>query len=622
MNRWCLSVIGTVVLMSVLPATASGEARQVEGKGSVAEVTLYRGQAQVVRDIPVEGPAGSVELVVTGLPQQVQPDSIFGEGGDGIEVRAVRYRARAVGEAPTQEIADLDKQILDAEDEVALVEQRKQVLARRAEYLDKLEGFVVPTASSDLARGVLDAGALEKITTMNFQQREQIAEAVIELRKQEREAREQLNLLQRRRNELTRGRSRTVHEAVVFLEKTGNAATAVRLTYLVGNCGWGPAYNFRADSAKKTIDIEYNALIHQMSGEDWTGVRLTLSTATPQLSAAAPGLAPFRVTLARGDDPNRNLSAAALRSQVRDIKARQQSYNTSQLNAVQFDDNLRANWQMNVGANDYQLLELGNGEKKLRVIQDEGGALADGPSLSYQMAKPVSLASRSDQQMIRIMEHTLAGTFYHTATPVLTAHVYREADLVNTTDLDLLSGQVNMYLDGRFVGRMEIPTVARGQSLVVGFGADPQLRASRELVTRNETTQGGNQVVTFAYRLVIENYKGQATPVRVFDRLPYTEDSKDLRVTLDDLQDKLSTDNVYLRIDRPKGILRRDIEVPANAAGAKARMVSYGYQLEYARDYYLANPLAFRADQGGQAPNAPAQQEEFMELQMQRMLKQ
>ena len=46
--------------------------------------------------------------------------------------------------------------------------------------------------------------------------------------------------------------------------------------------------------------IEYNGLIQQMSGEDWSDVKLTLSTASPALSAAGPGLAPFRLTLVPG----------------------------------------------------------------------------------------------------------------------------------------------------------------------------------------------------------------------------------------------------------------------------------------------------------------------------------
>ena len=74
-------------------------------------------------------------------------------------------------------------------------------------------------------------------------------------------------------------------------------AGKVRLNYLVNNCGWSPAYTMRSADDRKKVRVEYNALIHQLSGEDWSNVSLTLSTASPALSAAGPGLAPFHVTL-------------------------------------------------------------------------------------------------------------------------------------------------------------------------------------------------------------------------------------------------------------------------------------------------------------------------------------
>lgn len=587
--------------------------REVSATGKVTEVTLYRGQAEVVREVVVSGGGGAVELVVSDLPQNVQPDSIFGEGSAGVEVRAVRYRARAVGEAPTKEIAELDAKITAVQDDLALIEQQQNLLTRRTEYLDKLEGFVAPTATTELSKGVLNADALAQITKMSFEQREQVARQTIELRKGQREAQNQLNLLQRQRAQIASGQVKAVHEAVVFLEKSGENEGKVRLTYVVGGCGWSPAYNFRALNAKQELAIEYNGLITQMSGEDWEGVRLTLSTATPQLSAAAPGLAPFRVMLAQGDDPNRQISAAELRGKVQLITGGQRMNLTKQNAIVKMDDNLSANWQMNAGANDYQVLELTNGDTKLRVLQDESIS-SSGPSLTYQLKDPVSLASRDDQQMIRIMQQSLKGVFYHTAMPVLSANVYREVELVNDTGLDLLRGIVSMYLDGRFVGRMEVPTVAQGQTFVVGLGADAQLKTTRELVKRIETTQGGNQVITFDYRLVVDNFSKAAQPVRIFDRVPYTEDAKDLRVTLEEMKDPLSENELYLRLDRPKGILRWDISVPANASGTKARIVEYGYKLEYARDFYLANPT----QAPGQAGSAQPEQE-FYELQKNRM---
>ena len=98
-----------------------------------------------------------------------------------------------------------------------------------------------------------------------------------------------------------------MREAVLFIEKHAGDAAEVRLNYLVANCGWAPTYTMRASADRKQVRVEYNALIHQLTGEDWAGVTLTLSTASPTLAAAGPGLAPFHVTLASSpvtQDPN------------------------------------------------------------------------------------------------------------------------------------------------------------------------------------------------------------------------------------------------------------------------------------------------------------------------------
>jgi hypothetical protein len=174
----------------------------------------------------------------------------------------------------------------------------------------------------------------------------------------------------------------------------------------------------------------------------------------------------------------------------------------------------------------------------------------------------------------------------------------------------LLAGPINVYLDGRFVGRGEIPTVARGQNFVVGFGADPQLRTRHELASKTDDVQGGNRQIEFAYRLVIENFKSEAADVRVLDRLPHSDRASDIRVTLTEGTDKLSDDKVYLRRERPKGMLRWDIEVPAKATAENARMVEYAVRMEFDRNFQLTASTG-RAQQ--------QQMEEFEKLQRERL---
>ncbi len=99
--------------------------------GRVTAVTLYRGQAQVTRAIPIDGEASSMEIVVGDLPEQVVPNSLFAEGGDAVEIRAVRFRERAVGEEPREEVRQLDRDVLDVVRQIDLTSKRQALLGKR-----------------------------------------------------------------------------------------------------------------------------------------------------------------------------------------------------------------------------------------------------------------------------------------------------------------------------------------------------------------------------------------------------------------------------------------------------------------------------------------------------------
>jgi len=597
-----------VVAMAGVMQAAAPPVEPPGVKGKVEAVTLYRGQALVTRTVPVEGAAGRVELVVADLPQQVQPDSLFAEGGNGIEVRAVRFRQRAIGEEPREEVRKIDQEIELVQDKAAANKKRQDLLTQRLAYLAKLDEFTAATAKADLAKGVLSFEALEKTSQFSFKQRDDAVTESLKLDVEARELAKQLSLLQRRRGELTAGASRTVSEAVIFLEKRDAPAGVVRLSYLVNEAGWSPAYNFRSAKDGKTVRVEYNALIHQMSGENWDSVSLVLSTASPALAAQGPGLAPFRVTLAQVQDPQ---AKGDVSTKFKMAQQRRSEAGAKQQAASSLRDNRSFNWDMNAAANDAQWAELAAGKDVLAVLRGESGAVTEGPSISYALQGTVSLASRADQQMLRIADSELPSRFYHVATPVLASYVYREAELTNNAVEVLLGGPVNVYLDGRFVGRGELPTVARGETFVLGFGADPQLRARREMVDKTETFQGANREITLKYRLVLENYKDEAVKVRVLDRIPYAENKADIRVTLGEMAEKLSTEPLYLRLEQPKGILRWDVDVAANAAGEKAKTIEYSYKMEFARTLDVSTP-------------APAEmqklQREFDEMQERRML--
>ena len=97
------------------------------------------------------------------------------------------------------------------------------------------------------------------------------------------------------------GVTRTERDAVIVLDKTKPGAGTVRLNYLVSNATWRPLYKLRAGAKDKDpVQLEYLATLTQQSGEDWTGVAVTLSTAEPLLNAAPPDLLALEVAVGAG----------------------------------------------------------------------------------------------------------------------------------------------------------------------------------------------------------------------------------------------------------------------------------------------------------------------------------
>jgi hypothetical protein len=236
-----LAIVGTAVAaeppVEPLKATA----------GRIESVTLYIGQALVTRVVPLDAPAGRVEILVTDLPEFIEPESLFAESGEGVSVRAVRYRTRAVGEDPREAVRKLDADIEAANDRLARNRRLQQLAQQRLAYLDKQENFVAPTASVEMARGVLNADALRAVSLFNFDQRKAAAEEQLKLDAEARDIGKEIELLGRKRAEAAARGSRQVREALLFLEKTAPGRASVRLSYLVEGAGWSPAYNFRAE---------------------------------------------------------------------------------------------------------------------------------------------------------------------------------------------------------------------------------------------------------------------------------------------------------------------------------------------------------------------------------------
>ena len=619
------SLAAAFVVLALVSSIHAAEPLVTEGR--VSAVTVYQGQALVSREIDIDNADGLLEVVITGLPESVLPGSLFAEPTGEVQVRSVRYRARPIEADVRKEVRELDEQIQGVADKIAAVVEERTLLNERKNYLDKLKEFTAVTSTQELKSGVLNAETLKTLTEFMFAERDEIAKRELELAKEERTHNQEMELLQRKRNTVAEGSARTVREAVVFINAPTAGAAKLRLSYLVSNASWTPSYNFRATEARDEVTVEYNASIQQMSGEDWNDVEMVLSTATPSLVAKAPKLEALSIKLG-SPVPVQQPQEAALNYQRMKQNIDQLSKARGEAVAANapadgenpfgsVDESLVARsrqaagmggggvggWDfqaaakgtdavLNDAACELQLMDLNNSLSDLRG-QEAVVKPAEGVSVSYKLANSTSLPSRSDRQLIQIAAVPLKGEFYRLATPVLTSFVYEEARLTNTSDRVFLAGPVATFLGGQFVGQGEMPTVAVGESFTVGMGIDSSLRAERQLVKKDERIQGGNRVVDFIYELKLENFGEKAVTVRLLDRLP-TVGENDIKVTLVKSDEKVSEDEAYQMNGRKDGILRWDVEVPAEAVGPKRKVLKYTMQIEYDKQLSIVGMPAKR----------------------------
>lgn len=592
----------------------------------VIAVTVYQTTALVTREVTAPDAIGQTEVVVSPLPPSTMQSSLYAEGADGIRVMSTRYRTRAIAEDTREEVRKLEARIKELQKKLQVLQGEIRASELNTALLTKLESFTTATLQHLTEKGQLDSE--KTISLVNFikdNRAKQLKEEV-GIKQQMDELTTEIAFQQRLLAEKSSGPVRTERDAIVVIDKTKAGPLALRLNYLVADAAWRPLYKLRAGTkVNDPVSVEYLATVLQNTGEDWNNVSVTLSTAQPLLNASPPDLKALEVAIGAGgsmltaNQPNPDgiggpqapgvgpggfgggrgggamgqAGGGAMPSRtavLKDLEDRSRSLKgQATMNFNTFQTETGGKLANDAAALD-QYRELLLTKEELQAGEQWTNVSAgDGPSVAYPLKSKVSLPSRNDGQVLEIARQDLAARFYYKAVPVLSPHVYRIADLTNTTEMIFLAGDATMYIGTDFVGQTRMPVVAVGKPFTIGFGVDPQLQVTRKLIDKTRTTQGGNQVLKFDYRILLSSYKTTPVDVQVWDRMPHAEAAQAIAVSMTpDKNTPLSTDPLFVRDEKPKGLLRWDVKVDPKQNGEKALTLDYQFKLELDKNVNIA----------------------------------
>ncbi|MFH8798277.1 DUF4139 domain-containing protein [Streptomyces sp. NPDC017936] len=276
-------------------------------------------------------------------------------------------------------------------------------------------------------------------------------------------------------------------ELVAHVELTVRAAAAgpagLRLGHLTPCALWRPAYRVVLDGDSLTLETE--AMVWQRTGEDWSDVRLTLSTARSASATEPPRLDEDRLTLR--DRP-------AVERRTVDVEMREE-----------------------------EIADLGPTPVLGLPGVDDGGE-----ARVLHAPAPVSVPGDGRAHRVPLSAFTTAARSEYACSPELSPLVTRVVRFDNLSGHALLAGPVDLVRGSGFAGRGTLDFTAPGTPVELAFGSCDDHRVVRQ-AEESRDTAGLTQrtVVTRTVRLHLSRFSAPGERdervVVLRERIPVSE---------------------------------------------------------------------------------------------------
>ncbi len=484
----------------------------------IGAVTVYTDRALVTRNGKAQLQSGAQEIIVAGLPAQLQTDSLraSGRGAVAVKIIGVEARERTLTKPNSPTAREVRAQFDEAQDAGGAISDAMARLDQRAVTVNELARESARRLAKTLAQTASDTATATQLLDYVAVQLKQIDEERAQLETQKRDnAALQMSLADRLK-QLNTGTKPVENIVAVLVESAEAGEWNLELSYIVGSARWKPLYDARivtGENAKFMLSL--NALVVQKSGENWENVALKLSTARPGLGSLPPRLDPIWL-----DEPRAVYAPAPRMARKRVAGDNDESIDAmlSDLKPVQRLTNLNASDESYIEATE--------------VVADVEST-SEGATVEFSLPHSLSVPGDGGNHRVAIAVREFPTQFDFLAIPRRVEIAYLRARATNNSELALLAGEVSIFRDGVFVGKANLKTTAPGGEIELFLGPDEQLRAKREMTARETDKNfiGNAKRVHFAYEIELRNLKAQAVSLEVRDQIPVSR-SENIKIKL------------------------------------------------------------------------------------------
>ena len=409
---------------------------------SIEQVTVYQGLASVTRSLPITG-SGEQTVIFSCLSPYMDKDSLSVQAVGNVNVGEISIE-ELTGEQAAQCQYQGDAKVQTQQNTLASINAELEAARLAKAYLQNLTTVTQLNTEGTIANNTRD------IET----QAASLNQKILDI--QQRQARAQDAL-----NQLMAGSATSTSNNVtqVSVRTASRSPSSIKLHYQVQGAGWEPTYQARLNTNSEQLNITASAIIAQQTGENWTNVPVTLSTANPNQSAT--GRLPHVPRLSLYEENQNVVYAIPMSDNTPVVVSAREGYS---------DDSRAPN-----------MAPLPN---FIVSSQNKNGII------EYRLPQRVTIPSGGRRVRTVIGEQSGSSKLWVRSTPSVETAAYWYASAPFLTP-DWVDGSLQLYRDDNYVGQSRYNyQMLKEQG--IGFGRDPSMMV-KELI--NEDKQGEKGVL-------------------------------------------------------------------------------------------------------------------------------
>lgn len=545
------------------------------------QVTVFLQSAQLTRTAEVRLKQGETTLVFTDLSASLDPSTVqIGQKGAFI-LLSVNHRQNIEDSSePSAELKDFQELSRIVQDSIVYLNVLKDVLKERESFLKQMRPTNQKVSEYTTER-------YENTVTYYIDELRDIRLTLLKIDRTILALNEDIRQRRKSLDQSKEQPKKRTSEFVLKVKAESSTTANFTLTYITPNASWTPSYDLKVETVEEPIQLTYKANISQRTGEDWDKVLLTFSNADPSESGIVPELTPNYLrygrayansTTIRQDGNALSLNGGRiLRGRVvdsygnpliganitlkgtnhgtvsdingeykieliNDVKTLIISYTgftTSEHTISNASTYLTVSLQEGVsldevivsgygGKNRSQKSSLNDRFQKALPTNPPSNIERKATTVEFELDIPYSIPSDGENYTININEDEMEAIYEYRAVPKLEEAAYLSANIVDWSQYNLLSGEVNLYFENTYLGKSQLDNTIPSDTLQVSLGRDRNVQIERVAIdnSRKRTFISNKQVEQRAYRIKVRNSKAQAINLILVDQIPISQNKE------------------------------------------------------------------------------------------------